>query len=526
MIPEWALRTKSDEQAIKEGACWDEAKAQSIVNFAHSFFKPQFHKGKFRLLQWQERFLKSLYGWRWKDGRRRFRFANLHIGKKNGKTFLTSIIALYELFCGEDPSPLVTAAAASKENAAQVFREVSHSIERTPFNQYCKLTPHRYRINVKSMNAEFKCFASDGGRVHGEPCSAIILDEVHAHKNAELYRALRYNIDGRPNGFVVAISTAGEPNHFYWDIYSKSKRILSGEEIDTIHYAEVYEPDQGADCIGDESQWKKANPSMGTAVGFPVEQFRRDLHSAKGTIGEWLNFQRLKLNLWVRPDETAWIDVSDWDRYKKDIAPEVLAKCDACIGVDLSSVADPSSISIVFALPDNEYYIKSWCWVAEKGIEFRNKGTLIRFDQFIDAGHMEVTDGDMIDHQRVFDKIIELCQQYDVRLVNFDPASAIVMANNVENSGYQVARINQTFRNFSPIMAEFLRAYAKGKVYHDGSTWLKYTLSNVRVEMNKYNEIRPYRKKSVDFIDGAISTLLAFNSAFNSLPATGGIEQW
>src|SRR5262245_61961072 len=103
----WYVRTKADELALEQGAYWDQDKADAIIKFAHAFVQPQYVKGPFRLLEWQQRFLMSLQGWRWKDGRRRFRFANLHIAKKAGKTLLVSIICLYELLCSEEPSPYV-----------------------------------------------------------------------------------------------------------------------------------------------------------------------------------------------------------------------------------------------------------------------------------------------------------------------------------------------------------------------------------------------------------------------------------
>ncbi|MFX8059768.1 hypothetical protein ABTK63_20900, partial [Acinetobacter baumannii] len=55
------------------------------------------------------------------------------------------------------------------------------------------------------------------------------------------------------------------------------------------------------------------------------------------------------------------------------------------------------------------------------------------------------------------------------------------------------------------------RAWKEGRITHDGSAWVKYCLSNVRVEVNKYGEIAPRAGKSVDHIDGAVAALLAFH---------------
>lgn len=84
IIPEWAIRTKADQKAIDQGCYWDQDAADKIINFAETVFQSQFLKKKIRLLEWQTRFLQSIYAWRNQDGSRRFRSANLHIAKKNG----------------------------------------------------------------------------------------------------------------------------------------------------------------------------------------------------------------------------------------------------------------------------------------------------------------------------------------------------------------------------------------------------------------------------------------------------------
>lgn len=520
------MRTKADALALEQGAGWAQDEADKIIKFAEAFVKPQYINGKFKLLEWQKRFLSNLYAWRWKqDERRRFRFANLHIAKKSGKTLLVSIICMYELLASGEPSPYVSACAASKENASQIFKELKHSIEASPFKEFCQIANHTKRISVPSLNAEFRTFASQGSRIHGEPVSTAVIDECHAIKDVEVYRAIRYNTDARPNGLVVAISTAGnDTSHFYYQqIYSKSKRVLSGDDLDPTFYAEVHEADKESDYEKDETQWYRANPSLG--VSFPVDQFRRDLQAAKANLGEWLNFCRLKLNIFVRPDETAWLDVSDWDRYRRDIPEDELKQYDCVVGVDLSEVADPTSVSVVYDLGDRNYYIKSTAWVAEAGLEYRAKTALPKFETFIAAGSMIATPGDMIDRDKVRDHILKLCETYKVGQANFDPHSAYVMALDIENEGYKVARMVQSPRNFNLPMVEFARAYREGRIWHDGSTWLRYCLSNVRVDVNKYGEIRPYKRKCVDFIDGAISTLLAFAGIFTTDDVvTSGIQ--
>jgi phage terminase large subunit-like protein len=526
--PEWAIRTKSDVEAINQGAWWDDAKGDKLIAFAHTHFAPQFIAGKFRLLRWQERFLRSLISWRWASGSRRWRSANLHVAKKNGKTLLLSILSLYEILYSEEQSPYVAVCAATKANAEQIYREIQFTTKTMGLEEegLVRYFDSKAQIKFDELNGVFKCFASAGKNIHGEPVSFACVDEAHATRDDSTYRALRYNTDARQkSGMIVVISTSGDDtSHWYKTaMYDKSKRVLAGEEIDLVHYAEVYEADPKKDYENDPAEWAKANPSLQSLdpnddtfkrYSFPLDQFARDLKSAKLNIGDWLNFCRLKLNLWVRPSENAWLDTqSDWCRYRSEFSYEDLKYAPAHVGVDLSEVADPTSISIIFCLPGKKFFIKSHAFVCEKGIQYRSKTNLPKFAEFVEQGCMTRTDGDMIDRNAVFEYLMELCRQWDVRSVNFDPHGAFIMANDVEQEGYVTKRVRQSHADYHPIMVEFANAYKDGRILHDGSGWQGYSLSNIRVDIDRYGRMRPHRGRSVDYIDGGISTLVAFATA-------------
>lgn len=515
-------RTKADDVAEQQGCYFDPVLAEQPIRFAERFFRSQFIKGNFRFLPWQAEFLRYVYGWRLRNGNRRFRLVTLHTPKKSGKTLLVSIVSFYELLAAGEPSALVLSCAPSRENAGQVYDEVNYALERSPFAKHVQATPHIKRLKVKQLNAEFRSLASDGRRVHGYNASAAIVDEA-AWVKPDLWNAVRYCGDARPNHLCLVISTAGDdPTTWYHGLYQKAKRILSGDDLDTGHAAFVYEHDI-TKPPEDEAEWVRANPSIGTA--FPLDQFRRDFQAAKESgVGEFLNFQRLKLNRWVRPEEAAWLDVSDFANHRQEPAEDELANCPSAIGVDLSEAGDPSSVSQVFALGEGRFFVRSWAWLCEAGIRNRERAAnLPRYDAWIEEGSLTVTDGDMIDARLVRDHILDLCQRYEVRSVNFDPRSAYMIGQEIGAEGYETQRIPQSFRFFTPLLNEFGRAWREGRVTHNGSDWLRYCLSNVRVETNRYQEVRPYRKKSVDHIDGAIATLLGYHSHVTEAPSQAGV---
>lgn len=523
--PTWAIRTEADKAAIEQGAYWDQEAGDRIIRFANAVFRPQYLTGKFELLEWQERFLRSLYSWRNRDGTRRFKVANLHIAKKNGKTLLVSLISAYELVAAGIPSPFVVTGSTGKDNASQVFAELRNTLTQAGLSRFCRITPNIKRVQIPSLNAEYRSLASDGDRVQGYNCSLVVLDEAHAHKSSSLYDSLKYATIARPNGLLIVISTAGDDaSHWYYGLYEKSKRILAGDDLDTEHYAEVYEsdPEKPADDI---TQWYLANPSMG--VSFSEEDFGKRYLSAKNDTNksEWWRWLRYCLNRWTKSEELQYYDPGEWMGCKWDEdrdGPEPdLTNCDCWLGVDLSLSVDPSSVTAVWSLGDRRHYVQSWSWVCKDGVIRREKTNKRRYQDFENQGCMTRTEGDRSDHELILSHILDLCGKYRVRSVVFDPTAAIAMASSLEAEGYPVLTMYQSHKNYNGPMRELNKAINERRMYHDGNEWLKYNMGCLRVHETRDGLIRPFTKKSTDHIDGVIALLMAYSAALQTPESSG-----
>lgn len=373
--------------------------------------------------------------------------------------------------------------------------------------------PHQKKIKFNSLNASFTSVSAAGEKQHGTNASLVVIDEAHAAPQS-IYDSLRWAIAARPNGLLVVISTSGkDQTHWYYQqVYQKSKRILNGTDTDDItHYAQVHEADADGNPE-DEEQWKKANPLLGSPWA-DADQFRRDCQSAKSAgIGEWLNFCRLRLNQWKEASELAWLPIgSEWDSFRREFTDDELRQWEAVGGYDGGETTDPCSATTMFRLPDNRFFIRSRAWVAEEGAKEREAQNLPLYRQFQANGELELTSGNLADYPRIRNYLLDECQRWNVKVVQADPRSALVMLHEISEQGYEVATVRQNFASYNGVMKEFARAYHEGRIFHDGSSWLRYCLSNVRVEISRYDEMRPIRHKSVDKIDGAVSALLAFH---------------
>jgi phage terminase large subunit-like protein len=512
--PDWAIRTEADRKALAAGYYWDQAAADRVIRFAERYISPQFTSGEFHLFQWQRRTLASLYGWRAPDGTRRWRRALVHVPKKNGKTLLVSIIAAYELLGRVADSPLVVSASTTKENAKQVYDQLATACSRhDSLKAVTRAIESRKTIrDVRAGGGEYRALSADAPNAEGANGSSVIIDEAHAHRSPKLYRALEYAMIGRPDGFMVIISTAGgDLTHWYYSLVERARRILAGTDDDPTLYAEVYEANPDTDDLDDPAVWKRVNPSLDEYPGFTTERFRLDWAAAKKTTVDRLSFERYRLNIFRRTEEATWIDTVRWDACRGTVPSiDELKKLPLYLGFDASQRIDPTSISGVWVRPGRKFYVRSWAFVAEAGVRERERTNLPKYQQFIAEGSMVMTPGDVISKSHVMAQIEELLAGGNCKAFVMDPNGAWVIGQDLDNRGCEIFRQPQNHRWFNGPVRELETAAIEGRVTHDGSGWTRWCVHSVRLDEDKFKNVRPIKSKSVDHIDGAVAMLMAF----------------
>jgi phage terminase large subunit-like protein len=519
--PPWAVRTEADRRAIADGYYWDQDQADRVIRFAEAYVSPKYTGSEFQLFPWQERFVRSLYGWRRPDGGRRFTSAVLHVGKKNGKTLLVSLLAVYELYAAGVPSPLVISASTTKKNATQVFEQIKATLNRSgKLSALSKTVDFEKRVKVASKDGEYWAMSADAPNAEGWNISFGIVDEAHAHKNPKLYRALEHGTSGRDNGLIVVISTAGDDfTHFYYAMLLRARRLVAGEDLDPTTYAEVYEPDPDADP-DDPATWAAGNPSLDLYPGFTTQRFRLGWEKARQDTGDRLNFLRYRMNLFTRAEDAPWVDLARWDQLRAEVPEDVLKQCPCFLGFDGSATTDPTSLSAVWLLPERRYFARSWAWVADEGVRLREKTNLPKYRQFVAEGNMTITPGNLIYKEPIRRHVLALRDAgHQVKALVMDVNGAHIFGTELQGDGFTVHTMPQSFRYFNEPTREFQAAVAAGTIAHDGNGWLRYCIHSVRVDTDKQNNVRPVKAKSADHIDGAVSTLMAFRFAMEAAAA-------
>lgn len=327
-----------------------------VVNFAHDVM----HIDLFPWQRWLFIHALEIVG-SFDDPSWRFRFRRVvvMVGRQNGKTAMSKVLAEYFLLVfGVE---LVLGTSLNLDKAEEVWQGVINDLEadacladeidkvsRTNGKKELILTGwRRYKIAAVSGSADSK-----GGR--GDPNDLVLLDELREHRTWEAWSATTKSTNAKPYGMVWCFTNAGKPDRA---VLLRSLRLRAharlgdpdgivakldhqlpqapeGEDTDLTGWFEWSAP---PDCsVFDKDAWAQSNPSL----GWMVEE-RTIAADAAGD--DELEFRTEVLCQFVETFAEPAFPGDTWER-GKDEASTICEAAPVFFGLDLS--ADRSALSI------------------------------------------------------------------------------------------------------------------------------------------------------------------------------------
>ena len=221
------------------------------------------------LRDWQKELVRRIFA-RDADGGLTARVALVGTPRKSGKSALASTLALYSLIAEGIEGGEVVVAAAEKEQARIIFGEAKRMVEASELSELCTL--YRDAIFVPSTNSVMKVLSAEAYSKEGLNVSRAIVDEIHAHKNRELFDVLSLSMGNRGKlAQLLAVTTAGQKtdmtgqDSIAYSLYQYGKRVATGEIVDPTFFMSWWEAPPEADHRNPE-MWKVANPGYDDLV--------------------------------------------------------------------------------------------------------------------------------------------------------------------------------------------------------------------------------------------------------------------
>jgi phage terminase large subunit-like protein len=457
------------------------------------------HAGeKLRLRSWQRELLDDLFVTR-PNGRRKYRQALIGLPRKNGKSALSSGIALYGLFM-DDQGAEVYSCAGDKEQARIVFAEAKRSIESNEtLSGMAKV--YRDAIEYPARNAVYRVLSAEAYSKEGLNPSMVVFDEVHVQPNDELWNVMNLGSGTREQPLVLGITTAGVKfdssggESLCYRLWQYGHRVLSGEVDDPSFFFRWWGAPDDADHR-DPAVWTASNPALGDYL------FLEDFEATVKRTPE-AEFRTKRLNQWVSAAET-WLPGGAWDACA---APDVLIPQGASVVLGFDGSFNNDSTALVVC----------------------SDGVVPHID-VVDAWERP-TDGRhdwQVPIVDVEEAIRAACRRWQVREIVCDPFRWARTYQILESEGLPIVEFPQNATRMVPATQRFYEAVVNETVTHSGDPRLARHLANCVIKTDaRGSRLAKESKASLRKIDLAVAAVMAFDRASQipeTVPSAGFVD--
>ena len=468
----------------------------------------------FALPDFWERIIRRIYGPSDENGQRQVRTVYIQIPRGARKTTIGAGLGLLHTFGHEKtPDGLAIVAAGAEDQAQLAFDEAHSFIKATPpLRKAARIIESELEIEHPGSGSILRAIPAEGDVQHGKTPSFVLIDELHVWKNRRLWRALKTGLLKVPNTLLVIITTAGRGHdNLGYEEYQYAKRIAAGEIENPGYLPIIFEPPAKYDWR-DEKIWRLVNP--GLASGFPdLVGMRQAAIEATEKPSDREDFRQYNLNEWLDHSLSPFVDMATYDQCDRQIDLEALRGQPCWLAVDLSSNSDLTVIVAAWRIGEDGYAVWPWFFCPADNLRRRADRDGVPYVQWAKDGFIAPTPGNVVDFRAVEAKVRELCEQFNVQEIAFDPHLARNMLNNLLEDGYPAVEMRQGWITMAPAIKELERAIVGKSLRHGGHPVLRWNFANIAVETDKAGNKSFHKGKSKDRIDGAVACAMAIARA-------------
>jgi phage terminase large subunit-like protein len=514
------IRNEHDERAVLNGCVFDIDRAEHVRTFFDAYLrhsKAPWAGKPFTLAEWEWKdLIAPAYGWLRPDGYRRIRKVYCEIAKKNGKSTLGAGVGLYALIADGEAGAEVYCVATKRDQAILIHDEAKRMVKASPdLYRRLRINHATHVITFESQNAKFAAMSSDGPGSEGPSGHMLLIDEMHAWKDRVLWDSLRYLGAARMQPMVWIFTTAGvyDITSIGWQEHDYARRWLLGpSEVEDQEFLGYICAADKADDILDPKAHRKANPSYGITIR--PDEIMKAATDAKAKATELFTFLRYRLNQWTEA-LSAWIPPDKWDACGDPVDETKLVGRKCYGGLDIASKVDLCAWVLVFppAAPDTKWAILPRFWVPRESATVRSKEKGVNYLVWAREGLLTLTPGNKTDLVAVCKQIEQDRKKFAIERAGADPWNIGKLQDDIDPSGEWLGEFPQNFASFSQPTKDMEATVLSGDVRHGGHSVLKWCVGNVVLLDDTNGNVRPSKKHSIEKVDGAVATLMAWGEA-------------
>lgn len=499
---------------------YDARRAEKAVNFFERVLvhtKGRYTRRPFILADWQRNeIIEPLFGTvrfdeQWEEWVRAYRTGWIEIGRGNGKSEMLAGIALYMLCADGEEGAEVYGAAKDRDQAQHVYRVAKRMVELSPIlNRLVTVRDSVKRLIYPRTDSFYQVIAADASGNLGQNPHAIVFDEIISQPNGDLWAALKTGMGKRMQPMMVAATTAGnQPESFAAQEHKFSMRVGNDWHLDPTRLVYIKSVDK-KDDVFEEANWIKANPALGDFLS--IQTLRDEALEAQNDPPKENAFRQYRGNQWVQ-QVTRWMPLHIWDLCGGLVNRENLIGETAFGGLDLSATTDLAALALKFPYLEGRPPEVIWrYWMPEALVDKLDKGLGGQLRPWIADGFITVTEGDVIDYDRLHRDIAEDAEKYHVQEIAVDRWNSVATISWLEQNFIEAYAIGQTYAFLSPPMKEMMRIVKAKGINHGGNPVSRWNIDSLEVKTDPLENIRPVkpdRNKTSARIDGVVALIMA-----------------
>jgi phage terminase large subunit-like protein len=492
---------------------FDEAVGERPILFAERFCKQsQGVIGAPLVLElFQKAYIQALFGFLEKEtGYRRYRETMFLVGRKNGKSTLLAAIALYLLIADYEGAAEIYSVATKKDQAKKVLTEAINMVKQSP-ELRAVLRKRRNDLFFPTTASIFEALASDSNTLDGLNSHAVIIDELHAIKDRNLYEVMKQSTSSRRQPLVIMITTAGTVRESVFDsLYEIACDIADEKMKEDTFLPILYELDS-RDEWTDPTKWEKANPGLGTIKQYKtlaafVERAKASTDDLPGVLCKDFNVREVAASVWL-----------SFEDVKSDLRFDVseVYNTYALGGCDLSATTDLTCATLLIRKQgDPIVYVIQQYFIPQKRLDILEERNTNEapYKIWAEKSLLTICEGNRVDYSQVTAWFCNMRDEYkiDAIKVGYDRALAGYWVDEMKSNGFDMEQVAQGAFTWSQPMREMGAALADKKVNYNQNPILVWCLTNTGVKKSGLNNIQPVKITDKRRIDGAVSLLNAW----------------
>ncbi|MBC3796441.1 terminase large subunit [Acetobacterium tundrae] len=492
---------------------FDEDLANRPIEFIETFCKQsQGVLGEpLKLMLFQKAKYQAIYGFVDKDTMfRKYREVLDIRGRKNGKTTELAATSIEMTVADGESGAENYFIATKQEQSSKGFNEAWNMIK-----QDRSLTKHiRKRKSDLFFDANFsfiKALASNVNGLDGLNSHCVIIDELAAIKNRDLYDLMIQSTSSRDQPLLTCISTNGFVRECIFDSqYEYACKVLDGKVIDETFLPFIYELDD-RDEWDKEECWIKANPGLGVIK--KIEVLRGFVNKAKED-------PAFKATVMVKDFCATENAATAWLRWEELYNPEKFDTKEMGFrygigSFDLAETTDLAAAKVVCKRKDDDkdYYLSMY-WLPEENLNNKELLDQVPYLLWEKQGLLRVCPGNRINPYAILEWFIEVQDEYDIYIpwIGYDPwhvdASLLMAFQNYFGKNAMISVRQGTYTLSMPMKDLKAELKANQSVYNDNPID-KWCLKNLEVKVDINGNIQPVKGVSVtQKIDGAVAMII------------------